>query len=273
MLDKITLQDQRMLELIAAGKLRLPDNEQLANIYRRRGDLARAATEYDRLYARGIDGPGAARMRAVFHQQAAAAAPPDKLFAPAPFVQFDQFLDPASNQSVLNDAIAKQALFRETEVYKSAQGRPAARTNLVTYEVGGGGDLLRAQVAQQLPLLCERLGKPFFDIKFIQLKIASYANGDYFKPHHDNGENNPERRISFVYYFHHTPKPYRGGDLLLYDTRFDPSAYVRSMFTRIVPQNNNIIFFPSEYFHEVTPVEITNDDFTSSRFTMAGHIG
>lgn len=273
MQDKTMLEDQRMLALIEAGKLRLPDNELLANIYRRRGDLAAAAAEYDRLFANGVRSPGVALFRSVFHQQQSAPHPPATDFAPAPFVLFDRFLEPAANRSLLDDAIARQALFRETEVYKAARGQPPNRTNLVSYELGPAGDIMRALVARHLPLLCERLGKPLFDIKFIQLKLAAYANGDFFKPHHDNGENNPLRVISFVYYFNQLPKPYTGGDLLLYDTRFQPGAYVRSLFTRIVPQNNSIIFFPSEYFHEVSTVVIGNDEFRSCRFTMAGHVG
>lgn len=264
--------DQRLLELIEARKIAPPDNELLADIYRRRGDLAAAAAEYGRLHGQK---PGAHRidlLHAIFNRGNAPPRLPQSEFAPAPFVQFDGFFEPSLNKHLLDYAISRQGIFRPTEL-QSADQYEKQRSTLVTYDVGAPGETMRAAVRERLPLLCERLGMPVFDIDFIQLKIAAYADGDFFKAHQDNGLSQPGRRISFVYYFHQEPKPYRGGDLLLYDSRFSPRAYVRSLFTRIVPQNDSIVFFPSEYFHEVLPVQIATQDFSSSRFTMAGHIG
>lgn len=264
--------DQRLLELIGAGKIAPPDNELLADIHRRRGDLPAASAEYQRLHARKARAPRLDLLNAIFNGGTVPPRLPQSDFAPAPFVQFDGFFGHALNRHLLDYAICRQGIFRPTEL-QAADQYEKQRSTLVTYDVGAPGEAMRAAVRERLPLLCECLGMPVFDIDFIQLKIAAYAAGDFFKAHQDNGLSHTGRRISFVYYFHREPKPYRGGDLLLYDSRFDPRAYVRSLFTRIVPQNDSIVFFPSEYFHEVLPVQTATQDFSASRFTMAGHIG
>lgn len=268
-----SVRDQRLLELIETNKIRKPDNEILANIYRRRGDLAAAASEYDRLHANGNRSPSVALLHSVFSQKSPLQRLPEDEFSPAPFVQFNDFFDHEANQFLLNDVISKQSIFTPTELEGSDKYDVPYRVNLITYELGASGETMRSLVRENLPSVCGRLNIPTIDIKFIHLKIASYSNGDYFKVHQDNGLNYLDRKISFVYYFNQEPKPYKGGDLLIYDSRFSPRAYVSSLFTRVIPENNSIIFFPSEYFHEVLPVETDPQDFSASRFTMTGHIG
>ena len=266
-------QDRRLAELFAANKLPLPDNELLANIHRRRGDLQAAATEILRLHASGNASPVVALFHAIFTRQGAPARMPETDFAPAPFVVLDDFLGRETNRRLLDDALARESIFTTTELQNSDEYGRQQRTNLVTYDVGAAGEALCALVRQHYPLVCARLNMPAPALQFIQRKIAAYRHGDYFNAHQDNGLNHKDRRISFVYYFHQEPKPYRGGDLLLYDSRFDPRAYVRTLFTRIVPRNDSIIFFPSEYFHEVVAVDTDVGEFSASRFTIAGHLG
>lgn len=267
------VRDQRLLELIEANKIRKPDNEILANIYRRQGDLVAAACEYERLYASGNRSPSVALLHSVFSQKIPLQHLPESEFSPAPFVQFNDFFEREVNQFLLNDAISRQSIFTPTELEGSDKYDVPYRHNLITYELGASGETLRSLVRTNLPSVCSRLNIPAIDIKFIHLKIAAYSNGDYFKVHQDNGLNYLDRKISFIYYFNREPKPYKGGDLLIYDSRFSPRAYVSSLFTRVIPVNNSIIFFPSEYFHEVLPVETDPQDFSASRFTMTGHIG
>ncbi len=265
--------DQRLLRLLDAHRLALPDSDLLGNIYRRQGALGAASAEFVRLHANGKGSPTGAIFRAMSQRVRGPARMPESEFAAAPFAILEQFLGSDANQGLLTDAIAKRNQFRPTELQNSDQYGRAQRTNLVTYDLGAWGDSMRALVNEQLALVCERLNMPLFTSAFIQLKIAAYLNGDYFNAHQDNGKDQRDRKISFVYYFNQQPKPYTGGDLLLYDSRFAPRAYVRSLYTRVIPQNDSIIFFPSEYFHEVTPVTTRDPAFAASRFTIAGHIG
>jgi Rps23 Pro-64 3,4-dihydroxylase Tpa1-like proline 4-hydroxylase len=106
----------------------------------------------------------------------------------------------------------------------------------------------------------------------IETRCTAYADGAFFKTHSDNLYH-VTRRLSFVYYFHRTPKPYTGGDLLLYDAEpEDASHYFSDRFTRIETRDNSLIVFPSELFHEVTRVVSPSSAFADSRFTLNGHI-
>ena len=77
------------------------------------------------------------------------------------------------------------------------------------------------------------------------------------------------RRISCVYYFHRTPQRFTGGELKLYDTWITPSGTTGAPpHTTLAPVDNSIVFFPSDAFHEVCPVQADSDAFDDSRFTV-----
>jgi Rps23 Pro-64 3,4-dihydroxylase Tpa1-like proline 4-hydroxylase len=90
----------------------------------------------------------------------------------------------------------------------------------------------------------------------------------------DAPRNSPRvnRVINFVYYFHRVPRPYTGGELLLFDSDVEADTYTRARFTRVVTEDNTIIFFPSPYYHSVLPVECPSKDFSDSRFAINGHV-
>jgi SM-20-related protein len=271
--DAYTLLDQRLLERIASHQIAMPGNELLGNIYRRQGDLVSASVEYERLKNNNISGSGRVDFfNAVFNQKKIPARGSAADFAPAPFVQFGDFLDQASNLSLLDGAIAKENTFNRAGSYNTDIAHVNHRVNLMNVEVGQPGESLRAAVLNKLALICDGLGLPVIGIKSWELKITAYLDGHFFKAHQDKEGRHADRQISFVYFFHQEPKPYEGGELLLHDSRFSPRAYHRSLFTRIIPRNNSVVFFPSEYFHQVLPVQTQDRDFRSSRFTMTGHI-
>ena len=82
----------------------------------------------------------------------------------------------------------------------------------------------------------------------VEMAMSVYLPGDFLAKHTDASMHFPTRRLSFAYYFHGWPQRFAGGDLLLHDA--DGSG-----FTRIEPQHNSIVFFPSWAVHQVTPVE------------------
>jgi hypothetical protein len=244
---------------------------QHADALRRAGDLAAAAAAYAALPADGAVTSSVAILAAALNGADFPGHLPKDTFAPAPFVLLDDYLDEGTHQGLLAHALSDARTYIPTELERTPGG-DSFRTGLVTFDLGPFGELIRARVQAQLPRLCARLGLVPFEAAHIQLKIAAYGSGDHFKAHQDNGERHPDRKISFVYYFHREPKPYEGGDLLLYDSRFAPRAFLRTRYTRIIPRNNQVVFFPSEYFHEVEPIISGGADFRGSRFTIAGHI-
>ena len=78
------------------------------------------------------------------------------------------------------------------------------------------------------------------------------------------------RKLSYVYYFYRDPRPFAGGDLLLYDAT-DAGRKPRAAFSRIDPTRNSIVFFPSDCWHEIIPVAC-GDEPEDGRFTVNGWI-
>ena len=105
----------------------------------------------------------------------------------------------------------------------------------------------------------------------IETQLITHFDGHFYRTHQDNrSAANRSRQITFVYYFHRTPKQFTGGDLLLYDTDFKEHRYAPILYTRIKPLNNSVIFFPSGYYHEVTPVSCHTKQWNDGRFSLNG---
>jgi SM-20-related protein len=112
-----------------------------------------------------------------------------------------------------------------------------------------------------------------FDISKIEMQMTSSNNGDFFKVHPDadykRGRGDvKKRKLTFVYYYFNEPKPFTGGDLKIYDFKDDNrTTHDASKFETIVPENNMLIFFQSDYWHEVEKV-FCEPSFENSRFTV-----
>ena len=139
-------------------------------------------------------------------------------------------------------------------------------------EVSPIAQWLRPLVEARLPAIAALLGIAPFAVGEIELKCTAYGDGNFFGVHSDRLFH-PTRRISFVYYFHHLPKPYSGGALLLYDGDVgNASRYFGDRLTRVETLDNSVVFFPSGAFHEVTRVVSPSGRFEDARFTFAGHV-
>ena len=98
-----------------------------------------------------------------------------------------------------------------------------------------------------------------------------HFNEEFYKVHKDSGKKHGTgtRKITFVYYFHNLPRQFTGGDLLLFDTDLKKNKYIDKS-TRIEPLNNSVLFFPSDFYHLVTPVLCETDRIENGRFTING---
>jgi Rps23 Pro-64 3,4-dihydroxylase Tpa1-like proline 4-hydroxylase len=76
--------------------------------------------------------------------------------------------------------------------------------------------------------------------------------------------------ISYVYYFHGTPKRFAGGGLLLYDSAVAADRYDQRAFTRIEPNDNSLVMFPSTAAHEVERVAVESGAMADGRFSVNG---
>ena len=131
-------------------------------------------------------------------------------------------------------------------------------------------EMFDKRLRAMLPVVRQQLGIPWFPLVKVERQLTAHGRGGFFVPHVDTGDGHVQgRRISCVYYFYRQPKPFQGGELKLYDTWVTPTGNTGAgTYTALAPIDNSIIFFSSDAFHEVCPVETATDAFADSRFTV-----
>jgi SM-20-related protein len=129
-----------------------------------------------------------------------------------------------------------------------------------------------SRIKTVLPQVLRKLGMEDFNIDRLEAQVTASNDGDFFRFHSDNGsELVASRYLTFVYFFHREPRQFEGGDLRIHDARLKDGAYASDgTFQTIVPQQNQIVFFPCELLHEITPVNCPSGQFADSRFTLNG---
>lgn len=195
---------------------------------------------------------------------------------PAKCVILDEFLAPQELEELLHFSLQHEADFTASEVISpSADGgivnhehrRSRVLTDLSRHE---GMVLERIKVA--LPQVLRTLGMEEFAISGSEVQITASNDRDFFRFHNDNGSGPvAARHLTFVYFFHREPRPFEGGELRIHDARLEDGHYVsEGSYQAIVPRQNQIVFFPCELLHEITPVNCPSGRFSDSRFTLNG---
>ncbi len=146
------------------------------------------------------------------------------------------------------------------------------RRSRVLVEFGKHQSVIVDRLRACLPQALRKLGHDTFPISRVEAQITASNHGDFFHWHCDNGaEEIASREITFVYFFHREPKQFRGGELRIYDSRWENNQYVPTANYRvIVPEQNQMVLFVSSLAHEITPVECPSAAFADSRFTVNG---
>ena len=111
---------------------------------------------------------------------------------------------------------------------------------------------LQEHTQEALPLIFDQLSCTPFDPAWLEFEMIAHSDGAHFSRHADTvirPEMTSYRAISAVYYFHDRPKSFHGGLLRIHSIGGHEGSFVD-----IEPTNDKLIFFPSWYPHEVTPV-------------------
>ncbi len=218
--------------------------------------------------------PHLVRTTTASETSAAVAARPPVL--PAKCVVLDEFLSPQELEELTRFTIEHEADFSASEVVS-----PRADGGIVDYEhrrsrvlteLGHHQDRMLARIKAVLPQVLETLGMEEFSIADVEAQVTASNDGDYFHFHSDNGsERVASRHLTFVYFFHREPRQFEGGELRIHDARLEDGTYVsEGSYQTIVPRQNQIVFFPCELLHEITPVNCASQLFADSRFTLNG---
>jgi SM-20-related protein len=195
---------------------------------------------------------------------------------PAQCVVLDEFMVPADLEALTQYALIREADFQLSEVISPGVTGGLVdfqhRRSRVLYDLGKTGTALVDRIRACLPRILLKLNHDPFATTRIESQITASNHGDYFRWHCDDSQ--PEiasREITFVYFFHREPREFSGGELRLYESRWNDGSYAPTdTYRTIVPQQNQLVLFDSSLAHEITPVECPSGTFASSRFTVNG---
>lgn len=177
-------------------------------------------------------------------------------------------------KNFLGDELAAQAL--DTALQREAfnDGRVGSHNARVDSEVRQ--TLVAGGVAKYFPFLIERLlaelpsiaaevGMKGFVSESADKVLLAYKDGHFYARHIDTfvqGEAViPPRKLTCVYYFHHSPKRFSGGQIRLY-------PLVGDEYVELDPDHDQLVAFPSFMPHEVLPVSVPGNQLSDSRFAI-----
>jgi Rps23 Pro-64 3,4-dihydroxylase Tpa1-like proline 4-hydroxylase len=199
---------------------------------------------------------------------------------PAKCVVLDEFLAPAELANLTRFVLEHEADFSASEVVSRhvEEGGISGvinydhRRSRVLMDLAQHQDVMLDRIKSVLPLVLDQLGMEEFAIADAEAQVTASNDGDFFHFHSDNGsERVASRHLTFVYFFHREPRQFEGGELRIHDSRLEDGLYVsEGSYQTIVPQQNQIVFFPCELLHEITAVTCASQLFADSRFTLNG---
>jgi SM-20-related protein len=191
-------------------------------------------------------------------------------------VVLDEFLAPQELEELTRFTREHEGEFQASEVYSPRVEKGVInddfRRSRVLMELGEPQEMILTRIKSVLPQVLERLGMEEFPITGAEVQITASNDGDFFHFHNDNGsEGVSSRQLTFVYFFHREPRQFEGGELRIHDAHLQDGDYVSDgSYQTIVPRQNQIVFFPCELLHEITPVKCPSQLFADSRFTLNG---
>lgn len=271
------------LEEMAARRL-----ERLGDSQRVEGRLDEARGTFARLLALAPGHAKAARILASLEGRKPSLPAPFPGPCPAPFARFPGFLPAAVHDRILESLVAIADRFEPAPIGRldacgnvrlelAADARRSAHLpDCFRHLDPGLGQSFREELHAVVPAILERLQVLPFEPDSLETRALRYGDGDFFRAHRDSHPWST-KRITLVCYMHAAPRPFSGGDLLLYDTWFRPElppeedpGFLQSLYTRLTPAANELICFPSAFYHEVLPVGGTGGDRRRARMAISG---
>ena len=195
---------------------------------------------------------------------------------PAQCVVLDEFLAPQEVEELMRFTLAHESDFGSSEVVSPREVSGVVnyehRRSRVLMDLVHHQDIMLERIKAVLPQVLHKLGMEEFSIAGVEAQITASNDGDFFHFHSDNSSQPvASRHLTFVYFFHREPRQFEGGELRIHDARLEGGAYVsQGSYQTIVPQQNQMVFFPCELLHEITPVKCSSQAFADSRFTLNG---
>ena len=191
-------------------------------------------------------------------------------------VVLDEFLAPPEVAELMQFALAHEGEFKASEVVSTDADSGVVnyehRRSRVLMDTAQYEGVILERIRIVLPQVLRTLEMEDFPIAGMEVQITASNDGDVFHFHSDNGsEPVASRHLTFVYFFHREPRQFEGGELRIHDAHLEGNGYASDgSYQTLVPQQNQIVFFPCELLHEITPVKCSSQRFADSRFTPNG---
>ena len=187
----------------------------------------------------------------------------------APVLVLEEFLAPQELERLAQYVQAHETDFVLSEVV--APGAAAStvdfehRKSRVLFVLGEHEDVISGRILSYLPRILPAVGLQPFPIARVEAQITASNDGDFFRPHEDNGDPPLRtRELTFVYFFHREPKGFSGGALRLYGLlEGDDTAFVD-----VEPAQNSLLVFPAWAPHEVTPIACASSERADARYSV-----
>ena len=187
----------------------------------------------------------------------------DEFLAPQELQRLQRFVSDRESDFVLSEVVAPGATATAVDFQH--------RKSRVLFDLGEHEAVVSGRILSYLPRILPAVGLDPFPIASVEAQITASNDGDFFHPHEDNGAPPLEtRQLTFVYFFHREPRPFRGGELRIYQPASSGNGHSGRPFRAIVPRQNQLVVFPSHLLHEITPVACRSRAFRDSRFTLNG---
>jgi Rps23 Pro-64 3,4-dihydroxylase Tpa1-like proline 4-hydroxylase len=193
--------------------------------------------------------------------------------ARAQCVVLDEFLAPQELDELISYTLQHEPDFRNSEIISPSEDPGVTdyshRRSRVLMDLGKHENVILDRIRGVLPRVLDQLGMEEFPVTHTEAQITASNDGDFFGAHCDDSQELiASRRLTFVYFFHGEPRPFEGGELRLHDSR--GVEHHAGSYQSIVPQQNQIVFFPCSVVHEITAVNCPSRAFADSRFTLNG---
>lgn len=255
----------------------LPIRHRLAETLRQLGNLEAACAEYRKIIALDPQDVKAAYCATLCENDVQYAEVRTGELWPCPFIRLENFLSPSENKTVLQFALENEKHYESSEIDSHDNSSQINLKTRVSYVLGKSKlqqitSWFLPKLQSTVPQYANKLGvKSALAADDPEIQMTAHLSGGFFHAHSDNSNGrNKSRRISFLYYFHQDPKPYTGGDLLIFDSNIKHSQFDEKKFTRLSPINNSLVLFNSSYIHSVTPIVAKSATFEAGRFTLNG---
>lgn len=192
-----------------------------------------------------------------------------------PIMLYDEFLVAEELRGLLSFSLHNSSKFLRSEVVRYDGGSEQDsqyRRSRVLFELGPYHGLFRRRLLTFLPHVLLALRKRPFPVATLELQLTASNHAEFFRVHTDNDDDElRDRELTFVYFFHREPRRFAGGELRVFDTvHTDGVPTAAKPFQLVYPLQNQIVFFPSSYLHEILPVICPSREFADSRFTVNG---